>query len=624
MPLLNRWILIPLLLSVSVWSDSLRNGFVWDDHILIEKNEVSLKTSSVSSLFSSDFWSTETEAGHSNYYRPLIALSYMVDYARSGLTAKGYHLTNIIVHTANVALVWCILVELAVPSLIAALAACLFAVHPALAESVAWISGRTDLIATTFMLLSVLLCITARRKARINILLSTLSATAFACALFSKESAIITPLLALLLASTTGAPRKVSPRDLIPYAVAALVWFIARLLALDNPIGVSSTEGVSLKIGILALLHLWGTIVWPPVFRIEYGSSLTGESLAIGAVCGVLLLGWVVYSIRSLHSSPLVRALYIAGIIAFIPSALAIMLKSMIGVRLVYTAAAFILPACVLLLRERLSLRPFFTVTVALCAILSYCSVERSSLWRSDRVLFSKALEASAASTRNHLNLGIALYNDGELRAALEQLDREIEAAAVDQQRYMLALIYTGAQCEILAEREYRAAIQAKPSNYAALHNLAGLLTSQGRLADARTALLDGSQRAPELRARALRQIEYLDKAPPFAARPALVRQWCTDRKSLEMFFTEAIAVNRQASELLKGRQLDMAEVYIKAALLANPKLVAARLNLAQLEILQQRYDSARGTLTEILRENPEETRAEKLLSHLNTLEGAL
>ena len=90
------------------------------------------------------------------------------------------------------------------------------------------------------------------------------------------------------------------------------------------------------------------------------------------------------------------------------------------------------------------------------------------------------------------------------------------------------------------------------------------------------------------------------------------------------MFFTEAIAVNRQASELLKGRQLDMAEVYIKAALLANPKLVAARLNLAQLEILQQRYDSARGTLTEILRENPEETRAEKLLSHLNTLEGAL
>ena len=102
------------------------------------------------------------------------------------------------------------------------------------------------------------------------------------------------------------------------------------------------------------------------------------------------------------------------------------------------------------------------------------------------------------------------------------------------------------------------------------------------------------------------------------------MRQWCTDRKSLERVFTEAIAVNRQASELLKGRQLDMAEVYIKAALLANPKLVAAHLNLAQLEILQQRYDSARGTLTEILRENPEETRAEKLLSHLNTLEGAL
>ena len=98
----SRWILLPLILSLGVWSASISNGFVWDDHILIEKNATNLSSFSLRSIFGQDFWTTETDAGSSNYYRPLVTLSYVIDYAIFGASASGYHITNVVLHTVNV------------------------------------------------------------------------------------------------------------------------------------------------------------------------------------------------------------------------------------------------------------------------------------------------------------------------------------------------------------------------------------------------------------------------------------------------------------------------------------------------------------------------------------------
>src|SRR5205814_1877512 len=86
--------------------------------------------------------------GESSFFRPLIALSFFLDVKLWGLTPAGFHLTNVLAH---------VLVSLGVLRLAARVtgsevgalsAGLLFAIHPAHSESVAFISGRTDVFVT--------------------------------------------------------------------------------------------------------------------------------------------------------------------------------------------------------------------------------------------------------------------------------------------------------------------------------------------------------------------------------------------------------------------------------------------------------------------------------------------
>jgi predicted Zn-dependent protease len=77
------------------------------------------------------------------------------------------------------------------------------------------------------------------------------------------------------------------------------------------------------------------------------------------------------------------------------------------------------------------------------------------------------------------------------------------------------------------------------------------------------------------------------------------------------------VPLNRIAGELLRGQQLEMAEVFIKASLRADPSLVAAQLNLAQLQAMRGATEQALATLQEILKQHPDEARAQQLLQRL-------
>ncbi|MGO9609864.1 MAG: hypothetical protein ACLPT4_09535, partial [Verrucomicrobiia bacterium] len=92
------------------------------------------------------------------YYHPLPRLSHVLDYQILGKNAAGHHATSIVVHALNAALVFGFLwTLLGAASLtpgerltMAASVAMVFAIHPFQAESVAWMSGRTQLLCTTF------------------------------------------------------------------------------------------------------------------------------------------------------------------------------------------------------------------------------------------------------------------------------------------------------------------------------------------------------------------------------------------------------------------------------------------------------------------------------------------
>jgi len=147
-------ILFIILISFLVYLNALRNGFVWDDMVLIADNEGIKKWGCFWENFVRDFFDTtnDTIEFKYGYYRPIISLSYMIDYAAWGLKPWGFHLSNIIFHTVSCILVYSIFNSLFNNRTISIITSLLFACHPIHTESVTWISGRTDIIAGMFFL----------------------------------------------------------------------------------------------------------------------------------------------------------------------------------------------------------------------------------------------------------------------------------------------------------------------------------------------------------------------------------------------------------------------------------------------------------------------------------------
>lgn len=95
------------------------------------------------------FWDVISPSG-GFYYRPLVNLSYWLDFQLWGMDSTFMHLENIGVHLLNVFLVFLIASRLTITSgkkSLPILSALLFGLHPINSESVNWIAGRTDVYA---------------------------------------------------------------------------------------------------------------------------------------------------------------------------------------------------------------------------------------------------------------------------------------------------------------------------------------------------------------------------------------------------------------------------------------------------------------------------------------------
>lgn len=137
-----------ILLGIVVYSNSIDNRFIWDDHFLITNNESVKNWSGIPKVFTSD---VEDGSGRRFIlYRPIQMVTYMFDYSLWHLNAKGYHLTNIALHIlVSLSLFWLINV-LCGNTLISFLASMFFVAHPAHTEAITYISGRADSLSAFF------------------------------------------------------------------------------------------------------------------------------------------------------------------------------------------------------------------------------------------------------------------------------------------------------------------------------------------------------------------------------------------------------------------------------------------------------------------------------------------
>ncbi|HKY06650.1 MAG TPA: tetratricopeptide repeat protein [Candidatus Binatia bacterium] len=169
-----RWLvpLVVVLLSGLAFAPVLHNDFVnWDDRVNLLDNRFyrGLSAQHLQWMFTTF---------HNSLYRPLTWITLGADYLLWGMNPSGYHLSSLLLHCLAALLFYFLsiqLLSLAVPSLEqrdaalkvgAGFAALIFAVHPLRVEPIAWASGRENVVAGPFFILTVICYLHAIARAR--------------------------------------------------------------------------------------------------------------------------------------------------------------------------------------------------------------------------------------------------------------------------------------------------------------------------------------------------------------------------------------------------------------------------------------------------------------------------
>jgi protein O-mannosyl-transferase len=478
------------LLILAAYSNSFQSGLVFDNAVILGQDPRihSVSADNLALIFTKDYWYTNATSG---LFRPLTTLSYLVNYAVLGneLHPAGYHLVNLGLHIANVALVYALGVLILEQSLAAVALAALWGVHPLLTESVTNIVGRADLLAA-FGVLAGLLCAarSARSMGRQKIQWLAALALAQNIGLFSKESAVVLP-ATMLLYDLTWTDRA-SWRERWPaYAAVALpilAFFLLRTSAhsamhivwSENPlVGSEFLAGRLTAVKVIGKF-LW-LFLWPARFSADYsfnaiplfGWGAEGWEDAKALIAGAAILAWTALAALAWRrEKPL---FFFTGFFfaAMAPTSnLIVLIGSIMGERFIYLGSvglagcvvAGILAAARRLPVATMARRAVLLLAVIVCLALAARTYARNRDWRDDLSLWTSAATAYPEAARARNNLGNALSPmPGRLPDAVAEFEAALKIRPdYAEAHYNLANAFAHSDRLLDAIGEYQAALR--------------------------------------------------------------------------------------------------------------------------------------------------------------------
>jgi len=134
--------------------------------------------------------------GYASNWHPLTWVSHALDCQLFGVNPGPQHMTNVLIHALNAALLFWVLFQATGCVGRSFMVAALFALHPVNVESVAWIAERKTVLSTFFCLLAI--CAYTAYARRPGVLRYIIVAAFFVCGLMAKPQIIILPCLLLL------------------------------------------------------------------------------------------------------------------------------------------------------------------------------------------------------------------------------------------------------------------------------------------------------------------------------------------------------------------------------------------------------------------------------------------
>jgi hypothetical protein len=392
-----------------------------------------------------------------NYYRPILIVSYMLDKYVWGLEVSFMHLENIVFHLFNTLLVYAIARKAAFlqgvrSGLVPLMAALFFSIHPLNTEVVAWIAGRTDLLAGFFLLFSVWLLLCGPG----NNMMALVAAFCLLIACLAKETAIFFLPAAMVLPVFLSAPDK-TPESLLRTLCDNLphifIFFFAgsAYFAFRTGVFTRSDVGVSQVVshvvggesnGFLLNLRLvfkaagfYLKKLFVP-FPLNFGITHVSD---LYIPIGILLFGAVLWLLtrRTLLAFFFVCAASIGSSALMVP-----LLKQTwtpLAERYMYIPLAFFITGLTFAVyrwEKRLRYQAVLSVLLALVAcIFVFGTASRIILWQDNLALFRDTLRKSPDFIPAQNEIANALYAKGNnIEAAMAITSIQLPADLINRQ----------------------------------------------------------------------------------------------------------------------------------------------------------------------------------------------
>jgi protein O-mannosyl-transferase len=592
-------ILISVLILVSLlcYGNTLFNGFVYDDDQQILQNPYVKSWHYLPQIFGTTVWSFVGQAGGTNYYRPLMTISFLVLWHVFGQLPFGFHLFSILINTLVVFLVFDTGCSLFNDKRIAWISAVVFAVHPIHTEAVAWIAALPDLEATFFILLALSLL---ARPGRINWKRGVGIQACFLLALLCKEPALMFGLLAIVFQHSVKRDLESTPitqrilQDL-PFCVIGLAYLGLRVALFGKVAPVLQHPNVSwsqaVYSGFSLICDYTKLLVWPAhlsAFHVFHRSNslgdphvLAGVAIFVLAIAAILVLFRIspaaAFAIlwMGVTLGPVLNARWMAANVLterylYLPSVGFCWLVGWCGLR-VWDA----LPSPGKPVR---GLRFAFATLLAATAMLgSARTILRNTDWQNDLTLYTRTLATDPDAHVIRSNLGGVYFDIGQAERA---------------------------------EREWEIALAGKPDNVVTMNALGMLYTQQGKHAEARAMF----QRA--IAARPLWGPEHYNYGLLLEKMGEKDRALEEFKGAVQLSPLDATARRRYGEALLTNGNLREAEVQLKSAVDLEPSLEALW-SLTKVYLQMEKYDLAETQLRHIVGEYPIDSAAHFQLARL-------
>ncbi len=663
------WIL-PGTLAIAVYFNTLFYGFVWDDIYLIIEDHTIKSVEYLGVIFTHDFFGHQEDDLVYGYFRPLVTLSYALDYAIWQANPFGFHLTNVLLHALSSMLVAVVLLKMSFSRGVALASALIFAVHPLHSENCAWISGRTDIVAFLLTLLAMLAHLRRLQDGpgRRAILFKIAAPLAFGAALIAKEMAIVL-IVWLPAMEIIGYRRdwKRSFHSLTPYLAMLAVYLLWRFIVVEvrTPF---QLPGIGLFETVMSAPWTTTRYLFALILPIDqsayiqnpYIRSFSDYRLYIG-VAVISTLAFAVFRLRK--QSPLAVCLSVMLALSFLPILNFVRaagpedMGDMMAERFLYFPS-FPFIALVAFGMERLltrvpnlSLRrkAAWALTILATASAGSALMARNRIWQNNELFYRATLETTP-SALIWCNLADHYIHEAKWMEAKAALDKAGTYFADDYHYFAaLALWYAAQQqYEKAIALQEKVAAKVKYSRPAAYNNLALLYRKVGNYQRAEALLkevidnraaygdiyfnLAEVYRATDRNALAADFYrKALQKRPDSIQTASALGGLLVDTGDLNGaadVFENQVRLHGDNPGLLnnlgvvavKMNRLVQAEAIFRKALGIDPSYEKAKLNLASVLSAKGRTDEAVRTLREIVRTNSkseEAKTASKLLSDL-------